>query len=218
MEGYTTRTDMTEWTAHRGRTAASTGCLPLSRLPARGNLARLAGRIDVRTHTGIPIFCLKVSFHQFRILVDWFHLVLISVWVGEVLVAGLFTLAAPPGARDDDWIDCERYIAALSTMATFSLGGIVATGLVNAWYTVGNPGAVIGNEYGTALLFKLALVAIAVLLGGYNRFFVMPSLTASLSTSALARFTLILRVEAAVLSAVLIVAAILSSTPTPTAA
>lgn len=26
VEGYTTRTDMTEWTAHRGRTAASTGC------------------------------------------------------------------------------------------------------------------------------------------------------------------------------------------------
>ncbi|MDQ2988285.1 MAG: copper resistance protein CopD, partial [Pseudomonadota bacterium] len=67
-------------------------------------------------------------------------------------------------------------------------------------------------------LFKLALVAIAVLLGGYNRFFVMPSLTAALSASALVRFTRIFRLEAAVLLAVLIAATILSIIPPPTAA
>ena len=33
-----------------------------------------------------------------RILVDWVHLVLISVWVGEVVVAGVLTLASPPAA------------------------------------------------------------------------------------------------------------------------
>lgn len=153
-----------------------------------------------------------------RILIDWVHLVLISVWVGEVVNAGLLTLAAPPGARVDDRIDCERYIMALSRTATYALGGVVATGLVNAWYNVGSPGAVIGNQYGTALLFKLALVAVAVLLGGYNRFVVMPSLTAGITAPVLRRFTLVLRVEAAVLLGVLIIAAILSSTPPPTAA
>ena len=108
---------------------------------------------------------------------------------------------------------------ALSTSATYALGGIVATGLANAWYNVGIPADLTGNPYGAALLLKLALVAIAVLLGGVNRFFVMPALTAAgpVPLAALRRFTLILRVEAVVLSGVLIFAAILSSTPPPTA-
>lgn len=153
-----------------------------------------------------------------RILVDWVHLILISAWVGEVFVAGLLTLTAPPGTREDDRIDRARYIGALSTTATFALGGIVVTGLANAWYNVGRASAVIGSEYGTALLVKLGLVAVAALLGGYNRFFVLPGLTASLTAPALRRFTLVLRLEAAVLLGALIIAAILSSTSPPTAA
>lgn len=154
-----------------------------------------------------------------RILADWVHLVLISVWVGEVFVAGLLTLAAAPVDKADDRFDCKRYIQSLSTSATWALGGIVVSGLANAWYNVGSPGALTGNPYGSALLVKLALVAIAVLLGGFNRFFVMPTLTADgpVPAPALRRFTFILRVEAVVLSAVVIVAAVLSSTPPPTA-
>lgn len=152
-----------------------------------------------------------------RIVFDWVHLILISVWVGEVFVAGLLTLASPPAAGPDDRIDCERYIGALSTTATYALVGIVATGLLNAWYNVGNSGAVIGSDYGTALLVKLMLVAVAVLLGAYNRFFVMPSLTAALTAPPLRRFTRVLRLEAAVLLGVLIVAAILSATQPPIA-
>lgn len=76
----------------------------------------------------------------------------------------------------------------------------------------------IGNQYGAALLVKLVLVAVAVLLGGYNRFFVMPSLISALPAPAVRRFTLILRLEAAVLLGVVIVTAVLSSTPAPIAA
>jgi putative copper resistance protein D len=153
-----------------------------------------------------------------RILVDWVHLLLISVWVGEVFVAGLLTLAAPPTAMADDGIDCKGYAEALSTSATYALGGIVVTGLVNAWYNIGTPANLAGNAYSAALLLKLALVAIAVLLGGVNRVFVMPTLTADgpFPSDALRHFTLILRVEAAVLAGVLILAAVLSSMPPPT--
>lgn len=154
-----------------------------------------------------------------RILVDWFHLVLVSVWVGEVVIAGLLTLAAAPSDLADDRIDCKGYIEGISTTATYALAGIVVTGLANAWFNVGSPAALVGNAYGSALLAKLALVAIAVLLGGFNRFFVLPSLTAAgpVAAPALRRFTTILRIEAVVLSGVLILAAILSSTPPPTA-
>lgn len=60
------------------------------------------------------------------------------MWVGEVFVAGLLTLAAPPTAHADEHIDCKGYIEALSTSATYALGGIVATGLGSAWNNVGS--------------------------------------------------------------------------------
>jgi putative copper resistance protein D len=156
-------------------------------------------------------------------IADWLHLVLVCIWVGEVFVAGFLTLASPPGERTDDRDDCARYIKSLSASATLALAGILATGLYGAWLNVGSPGALVGNAYGTTLLFKLALVAAAVMLGGINRFFVMPSLIAALhgkdsaSISAVQRFTLILRIEAGVLLGVLVLAAILSSTSPPTA-
>jgi putative copper resistance protein D len=80
-----------------------------------------------------------------RILVDWTHLVLMSVWVGEVLVAGSLTLAAPPAARADDHIDCKGYFEALSTTATCALIGVVVTGIVNAWYHLRIPDSLTGN-------------------------------------------------------------------------
>ncbi len=147
-------------------------------------------------------------------MADWIHLVLISAWVGEVFVAGVLTLAADPAERVDDRSDCMAYIDALSTSATYALVGIVATGLASAWFNLGSPRALVGNPYGATLLAKLTLVALAVLLGGYNRFLVMPSLPAA---SALQRFRWVLRIEAVVLLGVLVLAAVLSSTSPPTA-
>jgi putative copper resistance protein D len=149
-------------------------------------------------------------------IADWVHLVLISLWVGEVCIAGLLMLATPPGDGIGDRADCMGYIEALSTSATYALAGIFATGLVSAWINVGSPGALTGNAYGATLLAKLALVAFAVLLGSVNRFVVMPSLATS-PLPSLRRFTLILRIEALVLLGVLVLAAVLSSTSPPTA-
>ena len=149
------------------------------------------------------------------------HLILVCLWVGEVFVAGFSTLANSVGQRIDDRLDCARYIASLSASATFALIGILATGLFSAWHNLGSPDALVGNPYGTTLLVKLALVALAAFMGGFNRFFVMPKLVATLrdgdsaSASASHRFTLILQAEASVLLGAMILAAILSSTSPP---
>lgn len=154
-------------------------------------------------------------------IADWLHLVLICVWVGEVFVAGFLTLAAPPGQRKNDRDDCGRYIETLSASATFALAVIVATGLFSAWHNIGSARALIGSVYGTTLLVKLSLVAIAAMLGGANRFIVMPALIAAIrgndsaTPSAMRRFTMTLRIEAAVLLGVLMLAALLSSTYPP---
>lgn len=158
-----------------------------------------------------------------RVGADWLHLVLISVWVGEVFVAGLFTLRAATGATPAQRGEQARYVEALSHCATVALAGIVISGLYNAWHGLGSWDNATGNPYATILLLKLLLVGCAALLGGVNRLFVMPSLLRALrgdasgDDPAARRFVLVLQVEAAVLALVLVAAAVLSATSPPSA-
>lgn len=151
---------------------------------------------------------------------DWVHLVLISVWVGEVLVAALGTLRRA-AQEQAGRIEQARYVEALSDSATLALGGIVVTGLYAIWRAMGSLDNVGGNPYSDVLLVKLALVGAAALLGGANRFVVMPGLLAALRSGAgepgARRFARVLQVEALVLVAVLVAAAVLSSTSQPVA-
>lgn len=157
-------------------------------------------------------------------VVDWIHLCLISVWVGEVFVAGLLTLGGKGAEHSADRKDTARYIEKLSSSATLSLGGIFATGVFSAWHNLGSVADFSGSQYGSNLVVKLAMVAFAILLGGFNRFIVMPSLLDGLRCGgerdlpSLRRFTLVLRIEAVVLLGILVAAAVLSSTSPPTGA
>lgn len=157
------------------------------------------------------------------VAVDWVHLVLVSLWVGEVIVAGSIVLRREPAAGQENRVDCARYIEALSSSATIALVGIFVTGILSAWRGLGSPDQVFGNPYGSMLLIKVGLVLCAAALGGMNRFVVMPALLARLrgpqlpGRDATPRFALVLQIEAVVLLAVIVAAAILSSTPPPTA-
>jgi putative copper resistance protein D len=160
---------------------------------------------------------------SWAVAADWFHLVLISLWIGEVFIAAVVTLRRPAGSVNHARPERARYIQDLSNSATVALVGIFATGLVSAWRGLGAIENATGNPYATTLLIKLGLVATAAMLGGVNRFFVMPSLLAHLrsttatSTNAEHRFALVLKIEMVVLFAALIAAAVLSSTSPPTA-
>jgi putative copper resistance protein D len=136
---------------------------------------------------------------------------LASGWAAPQRRRLLLGLAKPAGDRHD----CAAYLKSLSRSATIALGGIFATGMFSAWHNGGSAGALTGSAYGLTLIVKITLVLAAAMLGGFNRFFVMPKLIASLADGR--QFTLILRVEAAVLLGALTLAAILSSTPPPAA-
>ena len=175
---------------------------------------------------------------------DWVHLVLISLWVGEVLVAGLIALPGGPGTELQSRRDCADYIAALSHSATIALVGIFTTGIIAAWRGLGGFDNAFGNPYAATLLVKIGLVLCASALGGLNRFVVMPAMLSRLrkaskraktggdrkagngneastliaaESSPDRRFVLILRAEAVFLIAAIVAAAFLSSTPPPTA-
>jgi putative copper resistance protein D len=195
----------------------------------RPNHARAADLVRLLT-IGVFLYSRSIVSHagaggdvSWAVAADWLHLILISLWVGEVFVAGLITLRQAAGRHQEDRLHRARYIEALSNSATVALVGILVTGLVSVWRGLGSLENATGNPYATALLIKVALVATAVMLGGVNRFFVMPTLLAQLrgpanpAANAERRFASVLQIEAFVLFAALVLAAVLSSTSPPTA-
>ena len=154
---------------------------------------------------------------------DWVHLFLVSLWVGEVVVAGLIILRRPPGSAPGNRSDCAAYVAALSRSATLALVGIFVTGVFGAWRVLEGPADLVDTTYGLTLVVKIGLVLCAAALGGYNRFVVMPALLRSLTRpgqgdqDAGGRFARVLQVEVLVLAAAIVAAAFLTSTPPPMA-
>jgi putative copper resistance protein D len=156
-----------------------------------------------------------------RLVADWVHLGLISLWVGEVILAGVVTLKTSANMNALDRRARAAYVESLSSSATIALTGIFITGAYAVWRSLGSLENVFGNPYGNTLMAKLLLVGVAAALGGYNRFLVMPPwLTLERSGNAAPavlpeRFRRILWVEALVLLVVVMLAAILASTSPP---
>jgi putative copper resistance protein D len=158
-----------------------------------------------------------------QLLVESAHLWATSLWLGAVGVAAFVVLITLTATSAIERADLARWVRALSATATGALVVIVGTGLFNAWRGVGSTANLVGSAYGNTLLIKVVLVAIAVVLGGLNRFHAMPSLLAALQSpdgspaQAQHRFVQVLRIEAVVLFAALVAAAVLSSSPLPPA-
>ncbi|GAC1355145.1 MAG: CopD family protein [Variovorax sp.] len=180
--------------------------LPLAAL----GMAAFAYSRSVVSHAGVH------GGMSVAVWVDWLHLVLVCLWVGIVFIAAFLVLTRPiPSA--DARRDAAAWVSALSKAASLALCAIVLSGLFNIWRGPVAVERLAGSVYGNALLVKLALVACAVALGGFNRLRVMPSLLAGwraasrCSTRQQHVFVRVLRIEAVVLAAVLAAAAVLSS-------
>jgi copper resistance protein D len=137
------------------------------------------------------------------------HQLATGLWAG-----GVFAAALVVGRGAPDAVDCARYARRLSQLATAALGGVVLTGAASAWHALGGSLAPLApaqaSPWSLALEAKLALVAFAIALGGFNRIVVMPALPA-----AWPRFARVLRVEAVVLLAALAAAAWLAGGEPP---
>jgi putative copper resistance protein D len=155
------------------------------------------------------------------LLAEWLHLGLISLWVGEVMVAGVIMLRDTGDMSAADRRARAAWISSLSSSATFALTGIFITGLYAAWRNLDGLDHLVGNPYGATLVAKLVFVGVAAMLGGFNRFFVMPPWLARESAGHSSadefprRFTRVLWIEALVLLVAVVLAAWLASTSPP---
>ena len=161
---------------------------------------------------------------SWQVAIDASHLLLVSVWLGEVLIGGFVMLHIACGPSPDDRRDCGRYVAQLSTSATIALAGILVTGIINSWRGIGSVAGLqhlTDNAWGWVLLFKISGVAVAAVFGALNRWGALPDLLLHLRSSSLAsvpaqrRFALTLQIETLVLTAVLFAAAMLTNSAPP---
>ena len=191
-------------------------------LPMPVELLCIVGLIAFAVSRSLVSHAVVAGNVSWPIAVETLHLLLISVWLGEVVLSGLYILRQPCKQQSDDRNACSRYIDSLSTTATIALAGIVVTALINAWRGLGSTNHLVDNPWSVILIIKLALVAVAAGLGGFNRIKVMPPLLSGLKAGSdtnrlQIRFVRVLQIEVVVLVSVLIAAALLSASSPPTA-
>lgn len=144
------------------------------------------------------------------------HLAGIGAWVGIVLLSAGPVLAGhtpllAPGAGSN------RYLARMSAAAMLAVLVVAVTGLYSAWHRLGDGAALLpATAYVLALALKLSMVAVALGLGGFNKWHGLP--LAAREPTRLAVVRAVLQIEAGVLLAALLAAAWLTVLAPPLAA
>lgn len=149
-----------------------------------------------------------------RELMDWLHILAASAWGGTVAAAALTLF----GGAGPFTVRAYR----LSALVTVTLPLVLGTGIYNAWRQFGIVGELWETEYGIHFLVKMALVAVMLGLGAFNRFFHLnglsqPAADASGSGEEGARraFRRVLIIEALVAVSVFVAVAFMVNTAPP---
>jgi putative copper resistance protein D len=137
------------------------------------------------------------------------HVLATSVWGGLVLAGGFTVLPALDSSIARGVL--MRVAGQVSKVSLIAFGFVVLTGAWNAWRGLGGALAPLAaSGWGHVLTAKLALVALAAVLGGLNRFSALPRLRRTASTVDAHTFNNVLHLEALAMIGVFIAAAVLS--------
>jgi copper resistance protein D len=150
------------------------------------------------------------------------HVLATALWAGSVIAAAGLLQCFGRGAHGPAE-QRAAFCSGLSHVATGAFAVVLVTGFYNVLQDTAHTGApLLGLAWGRVLAAKLACVAFATLLGGWNRLVVLPALRMRAEQhdpgypAAQRRFDTALCIEAAVMLAVLALAAVLGHTA-PTA-
>jgi copper transport protein len=136
---------------------------------------------------------------------DLVHLAAGAIWLG-----GIAALVVAFRAR----LDAARWallVGRFSAAAVVAVVLVTVAGIGMSWIVLPSLDALTSTGYGLALVTKVALVAVVVALGAYNRRNLVPAVSAGAASTPSARRTLtrIVAIELAVLLAVVAVTAVL---------
>lgn len=158
--------------------------------------------------------------HGWHLASDMIHLLAFGAWLGSLPL--LFLALSPPGQDTQPSLALASALARrTSTLGLVSVAAIVASGLVNSWYTVGSFAALVESRHGRLLTLKLALFLIMLVLAGMNLLRETPKLGAGAISvaeqrAALRRLRRNIAFEMALaFLLLLVVGALVTAAPTP---
>lgn len=113
-----------------------------------------------------------------QLCADVVHLLAAGAWLGALPGLALVLLRSH-NPKAGMWPGvAHRAAQRFSILGIASVSILVASGLVSAWYLVGDIPAFIGTPYGRLLLIKLGLLALMLALATINRYKLTPRLAA----------------------------------------
>jgi len=143
------------------------------------------------------------------------HVFAASMWIGTLfvlVVAGLSTVLHGELADADRGPLVAVLVGRFSTIALWSAGVLVLTGLTTAYLHLGKVSALWTSIYGRTLIVKLCVVACVFTLGAFNNRRLKPSLGTTAAGSRLRRSATF---EIALAAVVLGITAVLVNLPAP---
>lgn len=156
------------------------------------NLAVVVSAVTVLTFS-VSGHSSAASWPMIFIVVDAIHFGAIAVWVGGLIALYLL--------RREASVDVHRF----STMATRAVPVVVVTGVAQGLHLMEGPGDLTSTRYGQLLLAKVLLFGVLVLAGAAAR--------QRITEGSVAPIGSILRVDAALVIAVLAITSVLVGTP-----
>ncbi len=162
---------------------------------------------------------------EFRVIVDWMHLVTGGIWIGGLLQLALITPAvlSVTGRRAGF---LAGVIPRFSQVAIVAVGLVVTTGAIQWWHRLHGITAAFDSNYGYMLAVKVVLLAPLLLLAAFNLLVVRTRFLSFVVRGAKAasarilswerRFRWAVAGELAVALVILGVTALLTETSTPT--
>ncbi len=139
------------------------------------------------------------------------HLLASAAWLGGLPGLAMLLFDAARASSSRDWAVAAVLTRRFSALGLVCVTALMATGIVNAWFMVDSPQALIGTTYGRLLLLKIALFAAMLVLAARNRWRLAPRLaTVPAVSRTLAHSAL---VELALGVAVILVVGFLAVTP-----
>jgi len=116
---------------------------------------------------------------------DIVHLLAAGAWVGS-LPALAFTLwQASRQANNGSKMFVVQAVRRFSFFAVFSVGALLASGIINTWNLVHSPQALVSTDYGRLLTIKIGLFVAMTAIAAVNKFFLTPRLPTAATIRAL---------------------------------
>jgi putative copper resistance protein D len=112
---------------------------------------------------------------DFQVSADAVHLVTAAAWVGGLLPLLIFIRPSVTISATERYQLVKRF----SLLATWAVGLLIASGIVNTWYMTDGMRHLVGTEYGSLVLAKVGLLVIMLGFASVNRFWLTPQLPTS---------------------------------------